>query len=341
MTSRGAARLGLLALLPVLLAGCWLTGERERQADAYVTELADALAVAPKTSSIPTVEPLPHSRHRSLALPELDMGLVDFLSLYGCELQVVIGERTSTLGRVANPGTRMEYHLRFLQAADECLPKVESESRSETLREARSARAESLPLALWNGIWASEEMADFVSRSGGTLPVYVAERELQGISSALEATGDMLASVEPGRVPAGLASMNDRYRQWREAPRFGQLLRSAEALQTRLGDGARTIEQGLVASDGCPGTIRPEAFFRQHYLDQVAQRVRLVRRHGRRMADALDRLVHVTSAPVPEAMTPFIERNLQAGQSTSVWHDLDQAAERHASAWNRLLSRCD
>lgn len=59
------------------------------------------------------------------------------------------------------------------------------------------------------------------------------------------------------------------------------------------------------------------------------------------MAGALDRLVRVTGAPVPDAMMPFINRNLRKTQSSSVWYDLDQAVERHAAAWNRLLSRCD
>lgn len=341
MISSGWFRPGLLVLLPLMLTGCWLTGEREHQADAYVAMLGEALAVAPQTSSIPTVEPLPRSRHRRLELPELDMGLVDFLSLYGCDLQVVIGERTSVLGRVAHPGTRMEYHLRFLEAADDCLPKVESESRSKALREARAARAESLPMALWNGIWASDEMARFLSRSGGTLPASVTEGELAGLSSGLEATAGMLASVEPGRVPAGLARMDDRYRRWREAPRFGQLLRSAEALQTRLGDSADTITRALAATDSCPGELRPRAFFRSHYLDGLLGRVRLVRQQGRRMAGALHRLVRTTGVAVPGAMDPFIARNLRVAESSSVWHDLDQAVERHAAAWNRLLSRCD
>ena len=341
MTPSRLLRSGLLALLPVLLAGCWLTGEREHQADAYVEALAEALAVAPQISSIPTVEPLPRSRHRRQDLPELDMGLVDFLSLYGCDLQVVIGERTSVLGRVAHPGTRMEYHLRFLEAADDCLPKVASESRSKALKEARAARADSLPLALWNGIWASDEMAQFVTRSGGTLPASVMEEALSGLSRGLEATAEMLAAAEPGRVPAGLVAMNDRYRQWREAPRFGQLLRSAEALQTRLDDSARVIDRALAASEECPGRIRARAFFHEHYLGGLAQRVRLVRQQGRRMAGALDRLVRATGASVPEAMTPFIKRNLHKAAPSSVWYDLDQAVGRHATAWNRLLSRCD
>lgn len=238
MTFRRLLRFGVAALLSMALAGCWFTGEREHQAGDYVAALADSLAVAPQTSSIPTVEPLPRSRYRRQDLPELDMGLVDFLSLYGCDLQVVIGERTSTLGRVAPPGKRMAYHLRFLEAADDCLPKVESESRSKALEEARAARA----------------------------------------------------------------------------------------------DGA---------SEGCPGGIRAQAFFREHYLDGLAARVQRVRQQGRRMAGALDRLVRVTGAPVPDAMMPFINRNLRKTQSSSVWYDLDQAVERHAAAWNRLLSRCD
>ncbi len=151
----------------------------------------------------------------------------------------------------------------------------------------------------------------------------------------------MLAAAEPGRVPEGLAAMNERYRQWRAAPRFGQLLRSAEALQTRLDDGAGAIGRALADSKGCPGGIRARAFFHDHYLGGLADRVRLVRQQGRRMAAALDQLVAATGASVPEAMMPFLRRNLRVERSTSVWHELDQAVAHHAAAWNRLLSRCD
>ncbi|WP_160898009.1 MULTISPECIES: DUF3080 family protein [Halomonadaceae] len=341
MTFRPLARVLLPVLLPLVLAGCWSGGENDARAEAYVDALAGAFGVAPEPSRIPTVEPLPRPRERRLELPELDMGLVDFLSLYGCELQVVVGERTSVLGRVAHPGTRMEYHLRFLAAVDACLPKIDSDSRTEALKKARDARVESLPLALWNGAWGSDEMAELVSRSGGRVPEPVPEQALDRLIEGLSGTASMLASVEPGRVPEGLPAMTERYRQWRSEPRFGQLLRSAEALQARLGDSAGILERALASVDGCPMETGAVAFYREHYLEGLAPRVQRVRHYGRRMARALEALVEATGASPPGAMTPFIERNLRTRLSGSVWHDLDRAVERHARAWNRLLARCD
>ncbi|WP_158223094.1 DUF3080 family protein [Halovibrio salipaludis] len=341
MTFRPLARVLLPVLLPLVLAGCWSGGENGARAEAYVDALAGAFGVAPEPSRIPTVEPLPRPRERRLELPELDMGLVDFLSLYGCELQVVIGERTSVLGRVAHPGTRMEYHLRFLAAVDECLPRIDSDARTEALKKARDARAESLPLALWNGVWGSDEMARLVSRSGGHVPAPVPEKSLDQLIESLHGVAAMLASAQPGRVPEELAAMTDHYRQWRREPRFGQLLRSAEALQARLGDSAGILDRVLASAQGCPMDAGAVAFYRKHYLDGLVPRIQQVRGYGRRMARALEALVEATGAPPPDAMTPFISRNLRTRHSGSVWHDLDQAVARHAGAWNRLLERCD
>ena len=341
MTFRPLARVLLPVLLPLVLAGCWSGGENDARAEAYVDALAGAFGVAPEPSRIPTVEPLPRPRERRLELPELDMGLVDFLSLYGCELQVVIGERTSVLGRVAHPGTRMEYHLRFLAAVEACLPKVDSESRTKSLKKAYDARAESLPLALWNGVWGSDEMARLVSRSGGRVPEAVPEQALDRLIESLSGTASMLASVEPGRVPEGLAAMTEHYRQWRREPRFGQLLRSAEALQARLGDSAGILDRALASAQGCPTDAGAVALYRKHYLDGLVPRIRQVQGYGRRMARALEALVEATGASPPDAMMPFINRNLRIRRSGSVWQDLDQAVARHAAAWNRLLERCD
>lgn len=341
MTSRGVLLAGVLALLPLGVAGCWPLGEGARQAEAYVSTLAEAFGVAPEQSAIPTVEPLPRSRNRRLKLPELDMGLVDFLSLYGCELQVVVGKRTSVLGRVAHPGTRMEYHLRFLAAVDACLPKISGESRVQALKQARQARSESLPLALWNGVWASDEMAHLASRSGGRLPTPVPEQQLTQLIEGLSTTASMLAGVEPGEVPPGLDTMTQRYRQWRKAPRFGQLLRSAEALQTRLGDATAILNRALGATEGCPVDGSALALYRHHYLHGLVGRIRRVRGYGRRMARALEALVRAPDAPVPAAMVPFRDRNLRTRHPGSLWHDLDGAVQRHAGAWNRVLARCD
>ncbi|MFP3442432.1 DUF3080 family protein, partial [Pantoea sp. SIMBA_133] len=81
----------------------------------------------------PSASQLPRRRDRVLTMPELDMGMLDFLSLYGCELQYVVGEKNSVMGRVMQPLNRLRYEIRFIEAARDCLPDIEDEEFAEEL----------------------------------------------------------------------------------------------------------------------------------------------------------------------------------------------------------------
>ena len=330
----------IILLSAVFLTGCPLTGSREDVAASYVETLGRDLEVDPDLSRIPTVTALPRKRARGLDMPEIEMGLVDFLSLYGCELQVVVGERTSTLGRVAHPGTRLDYHIKFISAAEDCLPKIDSESRSESLRNAAQAKRDSIPEALWNGIWGASEMERFLSRSGGTLPPDLDTDVLRDASADIETVLAMIDGLEPGKIPEELAQLNTVYKHWQSRPLAGQVLRSAEALRARLDDATGVLRKRLGQPSPCAaGAATYRRFFQGQYLGSMVPRLSLIRHEGRGLFDRLHELVHATGATVPEAMTPFIERNLQPGPG-SIWHELDQSISAHIRAWNDLLAQC-
>ena len=62
--------------------------------DEYVKRLANVLDVEPVYSELTDIERIPRPRDRRLSIPEHDINMLDFLSLYGCELQFVVGEKT-------------------------------------------------------------------------------------------------------------------------------------------------------------------------------------------------------------------------------------------------------
>lgn len=320
--------------------GCPLTGSREDAAASYVETLGQSLEIDPDFSRIPTVTALPSKRARRLEMPEIDMGLMDFLSLYGCELQLVVGERTSTLGRVAHPGTRLDYHIKFISAAEDCLPKIDSETRAQSLRAAAQAKRDSIPEALWNGIWGASEMEGFFSRSGGTLPADPDPEVFRDASARIGIVLAMIDALEPGRVPEELGQLNSVYKHWQARPLAGQVLRSAEALRARLDDATDLLRRRLGQASPCAaGADAYRRLFEKQYLGSMVPRLSLVRHDGRRLFDRLHHLLHAPGAPVPDAMSPFIERNLQTGPG-SIWYALDQSISGHIKAWNQLLAQC-
>jgi len=330
----------ILVLSLLFLTGCPFTGSREDAAVSYVEALGRGLESDPDFSRIPTVTALPSKRARRLDMPEIEMGLMDFLSLYGCELQLVVGERTSTLGRVAHPGTRLDYHIKFISAAEDCLPKIDSESRAQSLRNAAQAKRDSIPEALWNGIWGASEMERFFSRSGGTLPAEPDPAVFRDASAQVETVLALIGALEPGRIPDELAQLNSVYKHWQARPLAGQVLRSAEALRARLDDATGLLRRHLDQASPCAaGADVYQRLFERQYLGSMSPRLSLIRHDGRRLFDRLHALVHATGADVPDSMTPFIERNLQPGPG-SIWYALDQSISGHIKAWNQLLAQC-
>lgn len=92
------------AVCALSLLGCNPFSDAESLTDEYLERLARVLDTAPvPRAELPAASIPPRRRERILALPELDLGMLDFLSLYGCELQYVVGERNSVMGKVMQP----------------------------------------------------------------------------------------------------------------------------------------------------------------------------------------------------------------------------------------------
>jgi hypothetical protein len=123
-------RILVLFSLMSLLGACDPLAKPETLMDEYVKRLANVLDVEPVYSDLIDIERIPRPRDRRLFIPEHDINMLDFLSLYGCELQFVVGEKNSILGRVMQPLNNLRYELRFIEASQQCLVEI----KSETLR---------------------------------------------------------------------------------------------------------------------------------------------------------------------------------------------------------------
>ncbi len=323
------------------LPGCGFFADRETRMDHYVQALAEALERQSELSDIPTVEPLPRRRERVLDVPSLNLGLVDFLSLYGCDLQVVVGERTSVLGRVMGAGKRLEYEIRFLAAARDCLPEIENERRAEQVADVAWTKEEHLPSTIWNGLWGTEEMETLFSRSQGTLPEQSRDEAFAELADSLRELLRFLEELGPGQKPDNLDVLSANYQLWRSEALLGKLLRSAEALQTRLNDAAHLLEESSLDASICDGLgAPPQALYRELYRDEAGPRVARVQTHRGQVLPLLARLLEKPGVVIPEAMYPFVARNLEVSGETSVWADLDAAVRRHDRAWMQLISVC-
>jgi len=129
----------------------------------YTTRLARSLQV--DRPPIPEGDPpvLPRLRELRQPLTESSINLLDFLALGSCELQGVIAERNSSLGRLATPTTRLVHELEFLDLADDCVASLPEDEADliEELQAVIATKERELPIVIFNATLGGEEFRAF------------------------------------------------------------------------------------------------------------------------------------------------------------------------------------
>ncbi|WP_373001276.1 DUF3080 domain-containing protein [Marinobacter sp.] len=333
-------------VLAVFLAGCNPFSDARPMMDEYVERVARVLETDPELSEIDSANQLPRRRDRVLTMPELDMGMLDFLSLYGCELQYVVGEKNSVMGRVMQPLNRLRYEIRFIQAARDCLPDIEDEEFSEELAGAIDSKLESLPIAIWNATWGVEEIERLFTLAKGYYPVAPEGNPVSDLALDIESLNAVVALLYSEDLAVSLDFAGDVHQRWQAEYRAGQLINSALLLTARLQDGTKLLRQRIdgrpLCLDGKPNNqsdIVQNMFFNV-YIEKIQPYMSAVTQGRVALIEPFERLARVQEEIMPESFTGWYERHLSQDAQVSLWRELDMAMMAHTRAWQELLGQC-
>lgn len=345
---RGLTRRRAFALVcafAVSLAGCDPFSAPDTLMDEYVERVGRVLDVPVAKSALPEVARLPRRRVRTRELPEIDIGILEFFSLYGCELQHVVGQKNSALGRVMQPVQRLRYELRFIQVTHDCLPRIDDESLQNDLAEALVIKRRALPRAIWNATWGAPEMDRFFTRSEGYLPLEQDADTLATVVTDLDRLNAWLQSVAGTETPEMVDGLSDIHQRWQSLPVAGQLVQSARLLIARLGDVENLLAQRLQGRPLCfnqrpnrEAEIMRNLFFNV-YAREVQPYMALVQRTRAQLIPSLHELARLQEPVRGAAFEPFYHEVL-AQDAESVWDELDQAVRTHTEHWQDLLDQC-
>ncbi|TYC53312.1 DUF3080 domain-containing protein [Marinobacter sp. BW6] len=333
-------------VLAVLLAGCDPFSDARPMMDEYVERVARVLETDPEFSEIPSASQLPRRRDRVLTMPELDMGMLDFLSLYGCELQYVVGERNSVMGRVMQPLNRLRYEIRFIEAARDCLPEIEDEEFAEELTGAIDSKLESLPIAIWNATWGVEEIEKLFTLAKGYYPVAPEGNPVSDLALDIDSLNAAVARLYSEDLAVSLDFAGDVHQRWQAEYRAGQLINSALLLTARLQDGTKLLRQRIdgrpLCLDGKPNNqsdIVQNMFF-SVYIEKIQPYMSAVTQGRVALIEPFERLAAVQQEVMPESFTGWYDRHLAQSAEASLWRELDVAMMAHTRAWQDLLGQC-
>ena len=107
----------------------------------------------------------PRAEALQLKLQSSDIGTLDFLALTGCELQITIGKRNSSLGKLAAPSQRLLLDLEFLRHAPACIAHLESKGDQQALvallEQSQELKQQQLGQQIFNATLAGPEWHAF------------------------------------------------------------------------------------------------------------------------------------------------------------------------------------
>ncbi len=330
-----------IALLCLLAAAC-SNDSPDAPFATYIARLARTLEVEapPHTASAPIPHP-PRSGQMQIDPPEQDrLGGLDFLDLQGCELQVTIGKRNSSLGRMARPSQRLLLELEFLRLAPACIGQLRgggNKTLADTLQAAWAQKRAELPARIFNatlggeeyrGMWrASTLTGEYPANTGSGVPDALAAVDAL---AARWLDGDYRADNEHFELLLGEIARGDAGQLWQALAQQADWLGTADAiLAERATRGPLCAEHYRpAAADILPNVVR------LYFIDGIQPR-----------AAALGARFHSLLPPVQA-----LEKRLQAvlPDNYRQWRDtreaqleqLAAAPKTHVHALQALLEPC-
>lgn len=331
------------ALVTLALAGCQPFSQPESLFDEYVRRVARVLDGEAELKAPGLPPELPRRRERARAIAPIEVSMLDFLGLYGCELQHVIGERNSSLGKVMHPAYQLDYELRFLVSAEACMARLSDGRLRDKLGAVIVHKRAALPNVVWNAVWLSPEIENLFTRSRGPLDVDADQNAVSELAQGLTSLVATLARIEAGDLGVDFKRFDSLYRRWQVQPTAGQLLRSAVLSARRLEDAALIVESRLGDRPLChkgQGNRQAEitrSMFLSVYIGHVQPYIASVQRSRQALLPQLRALAELPGG-VPDGATEDYAMQVLGDQG--VWAEFDQAVRRHTIAWQRLLEQC-
>ena len=89
--------------------------------DDYTSRLSRTLALEIKDPAPLDLQPLPSITTTRADITETSITLVELVATRACGLDLLLGERNSSLGKVMTPSQRLKYELAFLKQVQPCL----------------------------------------------------------------------------------------------------------------------------------------------------------------------------------------------------------------------------
>lgn len=301
------------------------------------------LDIQTATDSELNLSPLPRIRARDMQLDLADqrIDLLDFLRLSNCALGRVIGQKNSSLGKMAAPSQRLHLERDILTLGPECVAQIEQNQPelATKLTDIFEVKRQQRMASWWNAWFTSEEWQQFINP--GTELIAAGEPEPAALSTALQAYDYALQQGELWRqmqFDYDSEEMEFHQQQWLFSEAMGQWLTSQRFISRVSYQVANVLQQRQDDRPICPlgrRTKRSEILhtvFLKFYIGQFQPYVSRVDRFGAELLQRLEQGMALVAPP------PLAQQ----------WHQAIIAERQqmrdfnmlHVKAWQATLRQC-
>jgi hypothetical protein len=329
----------VILVIALALAGC---GENTpaKAYNVYLDRLARTLDVEPAPIGEAPAPALPAPRQLRLDLPPGNLDVLDFLALSGCAVQVTIGKRNSSLGRMARASQRLLLELEYLQLAPECIAyqrKRGETALADTLQAAWDLKREQLPALIFNATLGSDEYrrfwrgptpsADYPGNTGSA--VVTALTEINALARRW-LDGDYRADNQGFELLLAEVAGGDG----------GSLLRALALQASGLEAADRVLQQRLARGPLCGPSRRPAAadilpnVVRRFFIEGIQPRAAALNRRYHELLPAITELERMLDPALPPAYLQW------RGERNNGLQEHAMAPRRHVKVLQRLQAPC-
>jgi Protein of unknown function (DUF3080) len=327
-------------LITLVLAACGSNAE-DAPFERYLARLDTTLGVEAPAFSRPVIPPPPRAGSLKIDIHGGKLDALDFLALHGCELQVTISKRNSSLGRFARNSQRLLLELEFLRLAPACIEKLNiagKESIAALLQEAWEQKREQLPALIFNATLGSEEYRYFWQTSSrlGTYPS-VGDRSVanslnamhkftrQWLSGNYEADNKAF-ELHLGKIAGGAG---------------GKLLAQLSIQSQWLDNATLMLDQRMTKGPLCRQNLRhseadilPQVV-RRFFVEGIQPRAAVLNRRHYQLFTPVYELEAQLASTLPRDYADW-----QSARNQSIKHNAG-AAKRHVALLQKILQPCN
>lgn len=323
----GSRTLGASILLGVLaLAGC---GAGATDLEDYQRRVARVLAIDRPAGEVP-VRRFPRPRDLRFAIDAQSISWGEFADLHRCDLGDLAGSRNSGLGRVQGDLERLQYALRWLNAADAC---AVGSAEAALVNKLVAAKRATLGQLVFNALFASAEMQSFLGPAAAI-----------GTASPAPALSTLRSLLAGPPAALSSADLGQALRTLREGASAG----ASQSEWGRIRSTLSFVSEALVAA--APGLCRngqqtPRAerlrrIFFGYYVERVQPSIARRLNADRQWIAALASLHRELPARSP-AYDLWYRQTLAEDQGDSEWQRTLEVLRQHSQAWQVLAKQCN